>query len=268
MTHDEAGTETRLPVGWYMSPDGDTVQRWWNGSSWTTLTRPMTDPVGVPTQRTDLTRPVAAELASQIFASQLRPAAPRGPGASTLHDPAVPEPGPADTATIVSGRLGQLWGDLSPGARRAIRVGPFGQLVIGLVVLLFGLIFAVALTSDDHTQADESSTVGRVVDHAIRVDSDGRTTCSPIATFQAGAAPYQADSLTSSQRCPDVGASVRVVYTTATPGDGHARVESTNPFVGLVWLVPLAGLVLALVALRSLGEVARSIRDLLPSLRP
>ncbi|WP_155856070.1 DUF2510 domain-containing protein [Cellulomonas sp. URHD0024] len=48
---------TPPPAGWFTSPDGATVQRWWDGAAWTTFTQP--NPA-VPAQRVAAPQPVAA----------------------------------------------------------------------------------------------------------------------------------------------------------------------------------------------------------------
>jgi hypothetical protein len=43
---------TAPPAGWFTSPDDDLQQRWWDGTAWTSFTRPVDAPSGMPTQRT------------------------------------------------------------------------------------------------------------------------------------------------------------------------------------------------------------------------
>jgi hypothetical protein len=280
------------------------MQRWWDGAAWTAFTRPTPTaaPADVPTQRSTSPRTDAAPadpadqlekadealaalhqqggllgafatVASQALHSQLPPTAPTGPGLEPYGRPTFGGPlasgGDDRDRTSVSWSIGPFSGGSDPDRydgrrRRGTTTGPVGELVFGLVFLLVGLLAATWMASDNSTHGDESTATGTVVDHEIRVDSDGDQMCSPIASFTVGGTTYTAGSHVSTNHCPDLGSSVTVIYTTAAPGDGDARVKDTTMFRWLVWLFPTVGLVFVVHAVRRLGVVGRAVRAVLP----
>jgi hypothetical protein len=261
---------------------------------------PALAPADVPTQRPDPTLPTDpaeqlekttealaalqqqgglmgafAAVASQALQSQLPPPMPTGPGVEPYGRRAfgtpVPSSGGDDGAgTSISWRAGPFSGgqgpddDLGNRRRRSTRSGPVNQLVVGLLFLVLGLGMAVFLMSDNSTHADESTVTATVVDHEIRVSSKGERTCAPVASFSVGGATYTATShISSSSGCPDIGSSVTVIYTTDAPGDGDARVQSTDAtFWVVIWIFPIVGLVLVIFAVRRLGVLRRVVRVL------
>lgn len=283
------------PAAWYPSPDDDLLQRWWNGTAWTSMTRPDPETVAVPTQRTDTVQPygsdeasptddrekavaaldamqqqgglvgVFAAVAADLIESQTPPPTPTGPGVQPYGRPAFENPfgtsaGDAASTGGLSWRVGPFTGGPDPDDRHAGRrrrskpMGPVGQLVFGLVVLLIGLVVATSITSENLTHSDESTVSGTVVDHRTWVDDDGSSMCSPVASFSVGGSTYRAGTSISTQSCPAMGSAVTVIYTTVHPGDGDARIKSTSPFI---WLIPLGGLLLAGFAVRGLVRSRR-----------
>jgi len=296
---------TPPPAGWFPSPDSDGMQRWWDGTGWTSFTRPTPTPADAPIEPWDSSLPTDPEeqlektsqalaalqqqgglfgafaaVASQALQSQLPPPTPTGPGVQPYGRPAFGASVPRSPHVYdvtdgqgpsVSWRVGSVSGGSDPDdsfvihRRRRRRMGPVGNLLLGLAFLGLGLLFAILITNENSTHGDESTVRGIVISHEIRTDSDGDRLCSPVASFSVDGATYTAGSNISSSSCPGIGSPVTVIYTTAAPGDGDARVKSTGVLIWLIWLFPIVGLAITIFAIRRFGLVGRSIRALLPS---
>ena len=150
---------------------------------------------------------------------------PRALRSPDLRAPVASEGDVRDRTSNVSWSIGPFSGGSPRPVRRRRRRGTTHgtgrRAVFGLVFLVVGLLAATWMASDNSTHGDESTATGTVVDHEIRVDSDGDRMCSPIASFSVGGTTYTAGSHVSTNHCPDLGTSVTVIYTTAAPGDGE-----------------------------------------------
>ena len=98
------------------------------------------------------------------------------------------------------GRSGRRRHVRPSAARRA--EGPVGQVAFGLVFGLVGLVVALFITNGNTTHADESTATGTVIAHTTHVDDDGKTLCSPVASFTVDGATHRASSNVSSSSCP------------------------------------------------------------------
>ncbi|WP_028049347.1 DUF2510 domain-containing protein [Cellulomonas sp. URHD0024] len=257
------------PAGWFTSTDSDGMQRWWDGAGWTSLTRPVPAPVDHPGQHADSPPPARST--------------PTDPGVQPYGSPAFGTPVPASPYVYevtdgrgpsVTWRAEPIPGGTEPSdrlvihRRRRTRMGPVGQLLLGLTLLAFGLLVAGMITDENTTHGDESTVTATVVDHEVRVDSHGDQICSPVVSFFVGGTTYTAEAHSATSDCPVIGSSVTVIYTTAAPGDGDARVKSTSLLNWLLWLMPFSGVVIVIAATRRFGVVRRAVGALFPSRAP
>ncbi|MEZ0447583.1 DUF2510 domain-containing protein [Cellulomonas sp. ICMP 17802] len=123
-----------------------------------------------------------------------------------------------------------------------------GGLVGGVMTLLFGLVFSaislivVPQITSAHAGADETLTRGTVVDLHESTTRKGARVCSPEASFVVDGTSYRARAGYSSSTCPTLGASVDVIYTTAAPGGGDARLPAPTSTLLMMAVFPVVGL--------------------------
>ncbi|MDO5534604.1 MAG: DUF4328 domain-containing protein [Propionibacteriaceae bacterium] len=104
-------TPQQVPAGWYPSPDGAPVQRWWDGVQWTVATDP---PLPAPPSSDAPLEPSAsAEPSASVESSA--PAEP-GPAVSGWPAPDAPRLGPLSLATRIFVALAGVAAPLAAGA--------------------------------------------------------------------------------------------------------------------------------------------------------
>jgi len=249
--------------------------RWWDGVHWTEQVRPTVQDAPVAPE-TWLPEPISALRAARV--------ATRGAPTSRLATPDRPEPHgetsvptprrqgvlPAygTPATLPYGYEGPERSDrgASPSfvaappaaAAEAQRVARnrFGagvaSMVVALPLLAIGSLFLFVivvggLVPDMMTArvgSGEAATLGTVTDQHARTHSDGDRQCSPDASFTVDGRTYRATADYSSSTCPAIGSPIRVIYPTATPGDGSARVPWSTGDLLLLGIFPLVAVVL------------------------
>ncbi|WP_028049378.1 DUF2510 domain-containing protein [Cellulomonas sp. URHD0024] len=242
-------------AAWYPSPGEDHLERWWDGTSWTALTRPAGSTAELATQRTS-----SASAKKLVGATSQMPApkpqnaivvraAQPHPAARPAVRSSVPRTFPAQRSTPdtgpaqpLSGSVGTDVPDGASGSRRRSRA--IASLVVGLVLLVAGTVASMAAGGGaNRVKAGEATVAGTVFRHDAQATADGGTRCSPAAAFTIGSRTYRAEAGPSSP-CLKIGTSVTVIYTVADPGDAHARIRQPAPYRRLIWLVPATGLAL------------------------
>jgi Protein of unknown function (DUF2510)/Protein of unknown function (DUF3592) len=187
---------TPPPAGWFTSPDGAGMQRWWDGAAWTSFTRP----VEVPTPRPE--PPVAAHgstahvpqnleetadalaalqkqggligafaaMASEVVATQLPPAAPTTPrapgevqayGRPAYQNPFDQQPTQQPTSGGVSWHVGTRAGGSNPDGFVSEESGGFRRRrrpIRPVGRLFFGLILLVLGSLTAYLTTNENRT--------------------------------------------------------------------------------------------------------------
>lgn len=255
------------PAGWYPSPDAVGMLRWWDGRVWTDHARPTVEDAPVtpelwfPEPRASLEAlpqlpgaPGVPAYGSEPWADLVPPdrrSRPRSRrdrarlrrAARTQPNGAVAGAGPQEIRGAVRAYEGLN------GMRIQVKGGLLGaltQLGMGLGLLVMSVAGVPGLLSA-FTGPGETSTRGIVVDVGLTSRSDSGSTCSVEAVFFVDGEDYPARSASST--CLAVGSPTSVIYTTASPGDGEARVPEPRSTVLPLLVVPVLGLLFTVTAI-------------------
>ncbi|WP_200940664.1 DUF2510 domain-containing protein [Cellulomonas sp. Leaf334] len=255
----------RPPAGWYPSPNAVGTLRWWDGRVWTEHARPTVEDAPAtpeswfPEPRASLealpllsgapgTPTYGAEPWADLVPPDRRTRVRRRRDRARLRRAARTPPNGTVTAARAEEirRAAHAYEELN-GQRMQVNGGLAGavaQLVIGLVLVVICVLGAPSFLSA-FVGPGETSAHGIVVDLHLSTSTDGGRMCSAEAVFVVDGEIYPARSGSASSTCPPVGSSTAVIYTTASPGDGEARVPEPKsavlPFLGM----PMLGLAFA-----------------------
>ncbi|KQY46757.1 DUF2510 domain-containing protein [Cellulomonas sp. Root137] len=254
---------TGAPAGWFPSPDAVGTLRWWDGLRWTDEVRPSiedaptTPELWIPQPRAGAEAEQTGRTGVPLLGSARY--AYGAPGDVDATPTSVPVSWPAPAAGPRPS--GQIDADArqvgrTVRSRRPVRVGDLlaiPNLLIGIPFLLIGLSGVPQIVATQ-VGVGEASMQGTVVDLHLSTSDDGGRMCSVEAEFVVDGAVYAARADYARSTCPAIGAETRVIYTTASPGDGEARVPDETGTALELAVFPAVGFVLVL---SGLGAVVR-----------
>lgn len=251
------------PPGWYASPIAAGMLRWWDGLRWADVERPTVEDAPV-TPEPWLPEPISVVRARDAASAAHRPRTvdvltrrPSIRGRSAAPDliRGTLDPHPEPVGPIVDAPIAPavhlVSGRILAGLAGVVSALP--MLGIGSIFLLVGLVGFVPEWEATRAGAGETSTHGVVVDQHETISSDGRS-CSPEASFAVDGSLYRARAGFRSSGCPAVGSATTVIYTTATPWDGTARLPEPAGWLLLMAIFPVIGVGLVVGGLVAGGK--------------